>query len=192
MRLVETGMTSLDKTLVLKLANSEIAGIYSSAYRLVSVLAIPATSLGMAVLPRLFRSYTEDQAQHAGLVRYLVGATCIYGLVAGMAAWSLGDVLPLLLGPHFSSAAHATRWLAPLPLLYGLYTLGCNVLVTTHRRYLRVLAQAAGIALLLISAGVCVPRFGLEGAVAMILVTQAATAALIWSLVRFGRGTTRA
>src|SRR5262249_835319 len=54
MRLADNGLTSLDKTLVLLLAGSEIAGIYSSAYRLVVVMATPATSLGVAALPRLF------------------------------------------------------------------------------------------------------------------------------------------
>ncbi|UGB46564.1 oligosaccharide flippase family protein [Frateuria edaphi] len=186
MRLVETGMTSLDKTLVLKLGNSEIAGIYSSAYRLVSVLAVPATSLGMAVLPRLFRAYSDDRGQHGGLVRRMLVATCVYGLAAALAAWVLGDILPLLLGVQFSGAALATRWLAPLPLIYGLYTLGCNVLVTSHRRYLRVLAQLAGMVLLVATASFFVPRFGLDGAVATILVTQAASALLIWSLVRSG------
>lgn len=185
MRLIETGVTSLDKTLVLKLAGSEVAGIYSSAYRLVSVLAIPATSLGMAALPRLFRTYVEDPTKHCILVRRLVGMTCIYGLIAALAAWMLGDMLPLLLGPHFSAASQAARWLALSPLLYGLYTLGCNVLVTSHRRYLRVLAQASGLVLLLITALLFVPRYGLKGAVAMLLITQTTTALLLWSLARF-------
>lgn len=187
MRLVETGMTSLDKTLVLKLAGSEVAGIYSSAYRLVAVLAIPATSLGMAALPRLFRTYEQGREPHARLVRTLVGITFVYGILAGFAAWALSDILPFLLGQSFGPAAQAARWLALSPLLYGFYALGCNVLVTSRRRYLRVFAQAAGIALLLIAALLCVPGFGLKGAVAMLLITQAATALLLWALARFGR-----
>lgn len=189
MRLVETGMTSLDKTLVLKLAGSEVAGIYSSAYRLVAVLAIPATSLGMAALPRLFRAYEQKGDAHDRLVRTLVGVSFVYGVLAGFATWALSDILPFLLGREFEPAARTARWLALSPMLYGFYALGCNVLVTSRRRYLRVLAQVAGIALLLIAALLCVPSFGLKGAVAMLLITQATTALLLWTLARFGRAT---
>ncbi len=187
MRLADTGLTSLDKTLVLKLAGSEVAGIYSSAYRLVAVLAMPATSLGMAALPRLFRAHSESSDQYARLVRTLVGFTFAYGIVAAFAAWALSGTLPRLFGPTFGPAAQAARWLAPSPLLYGLYALGCNVLVTSGRRRLRVVAQIMGMALLLVLAVVLVPRFGLPGAVATLLIAQAGTALLLWSQVYLGR-----
>lgn len=192
MRIADTGMTSLDKTLVLLLAGSHIAGIYGSAYRLVAVLAMPATSLGMAALPRLFRIHTtgtDAPARKSGLVGVLLAATAAYGVIAAVLAYLLSGVLPILFGAAFAQAAQAARWLAISPLLYGLYTLGCNILVTSHRRTLRVLAQAAGIAILAITALVWIPRFGLKGAVGMLLFSQGATALLLWVLVRWNRQT---
>ena len=190
MRIADTGMTSLDKTLVLLLAGSHVAGIYGSAYRLVAVLAMPATSLGMAALPRLFRTHAaraDALTRKSGLVRTLLAATAAYGVVAALLAYGLSGVLPILFGPAFAEAAHVARWLAISPLLYGLYTLGCNVLVTSHRRTLRILAQAAGIAILAITALIWIPRFGLKGAVGMLLFSQGATALLLWLLVRWSR-----
>lgn len=188
MRIADTGMTSLDKTLVLLLAGSHVAGIYGSAYRLVAVLAMPATSLGMAALPRLFRNHatgTDARARKSGLVGVLLVATAAYGVIAALLAYALSGLLPILFGPAFAQAAKAARWLAISPLLYGLYTLGCNVLVTSHRRTLRILAQATGIAILAITALIWVPRFGLKGAVGMLLFSQGGTALLLWLLVRW-------
>jgi O-antigen/teichoic acid export membrane protein len=192
MRIADTGMTSLDKTLVLLLAGSHVAGIYGSAYRLVAVLAMPATSLGMAALPRLFRIHATGTAaptRKSGLVGVLLAATAAYGVIAALLAYVLSGVLPIVFGPAFAQAAQAARWLAISPLLYGLYALGCNVLVTSHRRTLRIMAQAAGIAILAITALIWVPRFGLKGAVGMLLFSQGATALLLWLLVRWNRRT---
>ncbi|TAM33512.1 MAG: hypothetical protein EPN68_01345 [Rhodanobacter sp.] len=190
MRIADTGMTSLDKTLVLLLAGNHIAGIYGSAYRLVAVLAMPATSLGMAALPRLFRIHatgTDAPTQKSSLVGVLLATTAAYGVIAALLAYVLSGVLPIVFGPAFTEAAQAARWLAISPLLYGLYALGCNVLVTSHRRTLRIMAQAAGIAILSITALIWVPRFGLKGAVGMLLFSQCATALLLWLLVRWNR-----
>jgi O-antigen/teichoic acid export membrane protein len=190
MRIADTGMTSLDKTLVLLLAGPQVAGIYSSAYRLVAVLAMPATSLGMAALPRLFRTHLAKPgglARKSNFVTMLLAATAVYGLVAAVLAYLLSGVLPILFGTAFEQAAQAARWLAISPLLYGVYALGCNVLVTSHRRTLRILAQAAGIAILVASAWLWVPKFGLKGAVGMLLFTQCATALLLWLLVGWSR-----
>lgn len=183
MRMVDTGMTSLDKTLVLMLAGSEVAGIYSAAYRFVAVLAVPATSLGVAALPRLFRTHVESASSHSQLVRSLIVATVSYGAIAALAAWLIGGILPLLLGPAFGPAAQVARWLMLFPLLYGFYTLGCTVLITSDRRNLRLCAQALGIILLAGSALVCLPRFGLAGAAAMLLFSTAVTALVLWALV---------
>lgn len=187
MRIADTGMTSLDKTLVLLLAGSQAAGIYGSAYRLVAVLAMPATSLGMAALPRLFRNHHADTKAQSRLVGILLTATLAYGLVAAVLAYVLSDLLPILFGPAFANAAEVARWLAVSPLLYGLYALGCNVLVTSDRRTLRVLAQAGGIVILTVTALLWIPRFGLKGAAGMLLFTQFATASLLWGLVRWNR-----
>ena len=62
MRLTDTALNSLDKTLVLQLANSHMAGIYSAAYRLISVATLPLVSLSMSVLPRLLKTDTSQKS----------------------------------------------------------------------------------------------------------------------------------
>lgn len=188
MRLADTGMTSLDKTLVLQLAGSEIAGIYGSAYRLVAVLAIPATAVGTAALPRLFRANLEQSGANARLLRSLISVNLTWGLLAALGTFVAGRLLPWLLGPGFAAATHLAWWLAPWPLLYGMYTLGCNVLLTSERRHLRTGAQALGMGVMAITAILSMPRLGLAGPAVMLLSTQALLAVLVWGLIWRQRG----
>jgi len=139
----------------------------------------------MAALPRLFRNHHADPKAQPKLVSVLLATTIAYGLVAAVLAYLLSGLLPILFGPAFAEAAEVARWLAIFPLLYGLYALGCNVLVTSDRRTLRVLAQASGIAILVVSALMWIPRFGVKGAAGMLLFTQFATVVLLWGLVRW-------
>src|SRR5690349_19596925 len=66
MRVADTTLASLDKTLVLNLAGAEAAGLYTVAYRLATVLAIPVGALAMIMLPRLYR---QDHASAAARTR---------------------------------------------------------------------------------------------------------------------------
>jgi O-antigen/teichoic acid export membrane protein len=188
MRLADTGMTSLDKTLVLQLAGSEIAGIYGSAYRLVAVLAMPATAVGAAALPRLFRAELEQAGAERRLLRSLIGVNLAWGLLAALGAFIAGYLLPLLLGPGFAAATRLAWWLVPWPLLYGLYTLGCNVLLTSRRRHLRTGVQALGMGMMAAAAVLSMPRLGLPGPAVMLLSTQALLVLLVWGLIWRQRG----
>jgi len=180
MRLADTAMNSLDKTLVLQLASSQAAGMYSAAYRLISVIILPLTSLSMSVLPRLFRTESGDERSTSLLIRSLALGVTAYGVFAGLATWAASGLLPVLLGRDFAPAASVVRWMAISPLLQGLYIIGANVLVTQRMLTLRILAQSLAIVVLLVSAGILVPSFGLPGAVLMLLVTQASAALLVW------------
>jgi O-antigen/teichoic acid export membrane protein len=187
MRIVDTSMFSLDKTLVLRLAGSEIAGIYTSAFRLVAVLALPVTSLAMAALPRMFRDGHKGNISK-GFIRLLLICAIGYGIVAGIAMWFLSGVLPILFGPAFESSAQAARWMSSAPMFMGLTTIGCNVLVTCQKLRLRVIAQGSGLLLLVGSAALWVPHFGLAGAAMMLCSTLAILAVLLWLLIwRMGK-----
>ena len=102
-----------------------------------------------------------------------------YGLLAFLAIWSISGVLPLLLGEGLRSV-QVVRWLAISPMFQGLYIVGANLLVTQNLRGLRIASQLFAIGILIVSAAVFIPLFGLRGAVIMILFTQASAATLIW------------
>lgn len=181
MRLIDTGLTSLDKTVVLRLAGSDVAGIYTSASRLAAVVTLPAISLAIAALPRLFRTGTDGAT--SPLVKKLFFAGLAYGCIGALAMWLFSGLLPVILGDQFSSAARAARWMAGIPMLYGLSLLGCNALMSSRRRLQRVVAQSFGLLLLPVFGILLIPHFGLAGAVIMLNVVMGCVVLLLWVLV---------
>jgi O-antigen/teichoic acid export membrane protein len=181
MRVIDTAMTSLDKSIVLRLAGPEIAGWYTAAFRLASVLAIPASALAMAALPRLFRDRGQERgrrlAHHLLLASLASGALGVLGMLGGSAA------LPWLLGPGFGGAARAARYLCLAPLLIGVAAAGANVLATSGRRRWRVAAQGVGLIALFGFGAIALPRYGIMGAAIMFQAALAAAALMLWLAV---------
>lgn len=183
MRVVDNGLGSLDKTLVLRLAGAEAAGIYTAAYRLVAVLALPVTSLAMAALPRLFRVGGDpDEGRH--FVRRLTIFAAAGGLAAMIGVLILAEIIPWLLGPRFEASTGFARWLAPFPLLFGLSSLGCNILVTSRLRHYRIAVQLLGLVTLTGGIVALVPAFGLGGAAAALMTAHLVIVLTIWWIVR--------
>lgn len=181
MRVIDTALVSVDKTLVLRLAGAEIAGWYTAAFRLASVLAIPVSALAMAALPRLFR---ESGGTGSRRVIGILFTTSLIGGTLGAAAMLAGSwLLPWILGPGFAGAAHAARALCMTPLLIGLCATGANILVTSDRRRARTLAQGTGLVALFTLAMIFIPRYGIAGAAVMLQGALGFTASLLWMMV---------
>lgn len=181
MRVIDTAIVSLDKSIVLRLAGPEIAGWYTAAFRLASVLAVPASALAMAALPRLFRDRGLEGSQR--LTRSLLfaslatGSLGVVGMLVGSAA------LPWLLGSGFAGAARAARYLCFAPLLMGLAAAGANVLATSGRRRWRMAAQATGVISLFVLGAIILPRYGIVGAAIMFQAALAVAALMLWLAV---------
>jgi len=182
MRIVDNGLGSLDKTLVLRLAGAEAAGIYTAAFRLVAVLALPVTSLAMAALPRLFR--IETRPEQTRLVRRLALFGAAGGAAAVIGVLILSEMIPWVLGPGFEAAAGFARWLCLFPLLFGLSSLGCNVLIASNRRSHRIGVQLLGLVTLAVGMTALVPPFGLGGAAVALTAAHGAIVLTIWAIVR--------
>lgn len=180
-RLAEHSLTSLDKILVLKLIDSQAAGIYTAAYRLISMATLPIISLNMAALPRLFRSGASGAAPDTRhLAAQLTMMAAIYGVAAALAILVASDLLPMLLGTGFQEATKVAKWLALAPLLQGFYVIGANILVSHDAPRLRLMMQVFSIITMLALALTLLPRFGMAGAIATLLATQLVSSALVW------------
>jgi len=186
MRMADTAISMLDKTLVLRLSGEYSAGIYSTAYRLISVATLPLVSLSMSALPRLFKVGGKGSAARA-LACWLVVAVFAYGLFAGVTIWFLAGLLPVLLGEGFRPTVEVARWLVASPLLQGLYIVGANLLVAQKMVGLRVMAQLLIVGAMVAFSATLIPAFGLAGAVGMLLATQAFAALLVWTCYGLGR-----
>jgi O-antigen/teichoic acid export membrane protein len=183
--MVGNALTSLDKTLVLRLAGAPVAGLYGATYRLASILAMPVDALTMAAGPRLFRHGGGQQVQ-PGLVAKLAAIALGYASLAAIALWLLAGVLPWLLGEAFRPAVQAARWMALFVPCYSLRLLGSNILMSSDRKRVRVAVECLGLVLLAGFGGLWLPRYGLLGAVLMICATEATLAAITWAAILRG------
>ena len=183
MRVVDTGLGSIDKTLVLRLAGSEIAGHYTAAYRLVALIALPVISLAIAVTPRLFR-LERSSDMSAKMVRKVLKWGILLGVVSIPVTVASATILPLLFGAAFQPAAAFATILGPFPALLGLCALGCSALIALGRRTSRILIQAGGLLVLVLSMALLVPVYGGQGATYALLLTYfALTLALWWAVL---------
>ena len=193
MRVTDTVISTLDKGLVLRLAGAEIAGVYTLAYRVASVLAIPANALAMAIFPGLVRAQVGDgdgDARRAHVQMLVVALAVGAGSAALM--WGLAGALPWAMGPGFESAADMARRMAAVPALIGLSTIGCSILLASRYSILRTLTQAGGIALLVaLSSWLLSPSNEVAPAI-VLQATLLATSVSLWAIVLFkGPGTPR-
>jgi O-antigen/teichoic acid export membrane protein len=176
-------VAELDKTLALRLAGSEIAGVYSVAYRMVSALTLPVASLALAAQPRLFRQGTNQVEGNPHLVRRLILVAVAYGLAASIALLLLANSLPWLLGQAFEPAVKGVRLLILVPPLLSLRLIGNAVLMTTGRQFIRILVEVPGIILLVGLALLWVPKYGLVGIAMTVTSTEAMLVVGIWGML---------
>jgi len=182
--LTSNTLSELDKTLTLKFADSEVAGIYAAAYRLTSVLTQPVVALSSAVQPRLFRQSGHDsRAERGSLVRRIAMSTAGYGILASLALLLLAGVLPVVLGQAFARSADTVYWLVLVPPFYSLRLMGNTILMTMGRQSTRFLVEIGGIALLIALCVLLVPTFGQHGTAIAVSVTEAFLAACVWAIL---------
>ena len=180
-------MASLDKSLVLRIGGSVMTGLYASAYRFASVLAMPIDAMVMSAMPRLFRAGAGGGG-HSRLVAYMVLATLSYGVVVGGVLWLAAAGLPWLLGQQFEKAVLALRWMSLFIPIYGMRQLGSQLLVAEGKKMSRAIVDVGALAVMVLLANVFIPRWGLAGAVGMLLATETLLALVIWiAVLRYER-----
>lgn len=183
LRGVDSAMNTLDKTLVLRLAGSEVAGAYGVAHRLVTILSIPLVSLAAAALPKLYSSANHDRITFRRLQRLMILATLGYGALAALLMFCATLLLPLVLGTAFDLSAVMSRALCATPLIYGLITLGGQILIAKNLPFKRITAHTLGILTMLAIGVWLLPRDSMQGPVVMMLAAYTVTASTVWFYV---------
>lgn len=177
--LTASGPTELDKTLSSRLLPLEMAGIYSAASRIAGALIIPVSSLMMAALPRLFRDAGEGLPQPR-LLRWLLGSSLGYGLVAAAVLWLAAPFISSLFGPAFADLPRVIRWFAAVVPALCMRLAGVNILMTIGRTWVRIGVEAGGLVLLLSCAVIFARGGAVHGLVGAVICAEAAMAVFGW------------
>ena len=117
----QTIYNDIDKTMLARMATLDAAGIYAAAYRIIDVSFTPIRSLLNAAYPRFFKHGEGGIHVSASFGLRLIRPASFYSLLAGLAMIVGAPLLPRILGPQFTEAAEALRWLSLLPLLKSIH-----------------------------------------------------------------------
>lgn len=171
----------LDKMLLSHYRMNVANGLYTTAYRIIDVAAIPVSSLESASLPRFFEMAKNGISAAVRFAWRMLGRAAVVGAVAGIAVFLCAPLIPILLGRSFAQSVIALRWLCLIPLFRSVHQItGAALTGTGHQKY-RTSAQVA-VALLNLGLNlVWIPSHGWLGAAWASLITDGVLGILCFS-----------
>jgi O-antigen/teichoic acid export membrane protein len=191
--LVGAAYTEVDKVLLLQIANATVAGLYTAAFRVAAVMAIPVTALTSNALPRLFAAAgTNDWPR---IFRAVAAASAAYAIGIAVVAFALAGFMPLVFGVEFAKSTEYLRLLCPWVVLYAAHIVLATALTSLGRQRLRVIIESFGLALVIGINVALIPTHGARAAAFALLATDAtvalACAIALLRVVRQSRPQTR-
>ena len=181
----------IDKAMLTQLSAPSAAGIYTAAYRVLSMGFAPISGFLYAANVRMFQYGQKGIRGPWEFARRRFPALCVYSIVLSLLMVACSPLLPLLLGPGYEEAASALRWLAFLPIVQVIHLVLGDVLMGANRQRIRSVWQLyAAVFNALINLAV-IPRWSWRGAAIASYATEGQLAFLmagtVWWSLRRGR-----
>lgn len=173
-----------DKLILSRFTTLENCGIYGIAYRVLTLVYLPVSALLTVTYPVFFRKGQEGVRHSTKFALRLLPLALGYTIAAGFLLLAGAQMVPWVLGPKYAPSVEILRQLAFLPMLKAIQYLFADTLTGADQQRTRVALQMAVAILNIIGNIVFVPRYGLQAAVRMTLVSDAALA-LIFAVASF-------
>ena len=165
--------------------------MYGVAYRFLDSLLFVAWGLGNSILPRMTRAV--DPLRRSRAAESVIALALTFYLPLAVGVLFAGNwVIETVFGARYSPAAEAVVWLMPATAVYGSAYIARMALLALEAR--RQIAWIAAIALAfnLIGNFLAIPRYGIEGAAAVTLLTGLIELCLLmfvfWGMTTFRLG----
>jgi O-antigen/teichoic acid export membrane protein len=174
-----------DKAMLAHFGMNAANGIYTMAYRVIDVSAMPIRSVHGAAFPRFFRHGAEENGLAATehFARRLLRRTSLMGLGIAVALFLFAPIIPVLVGKAFAPSVTALRWLCLIPFFRAFHLSAGDALAGAGRQTTRLIFQMlaalgnVGLNFMLI------PRFSWRGAAAASLLTDAGLGIMMWLIL---------
>ncbi|HEX3663018.1 MAG TPA: oligosaccharide flippase family protein [Acidobacteriaceae bacterium] len=173
----------IDKTFLVSLGETQAAGIYSAAYRVVDAASAPIYAVYAAAAPRFFREGAHSVRSARAFARTTLLRTLPLALAATVLLAMAAPLLPILFGPSFRDSVHALRWLCLLPVLRALHYSWGSAITGSASQWNRTATQFGAAALNLCLNWILIPRWSWQGAALASLLTDAALAAASYGVL---------
>jgi O-antigen/teichoic acid export membrane protein len=175
------GFRDIDKPLVVDLAGLQQAGLYAAAFRIADVASVPVRALMYSTYVRFFQHGAQGAHGSLGFARKLLPIGFAMGLFALLGVAAASTFAVAILGRNYAGLGPILLLMSPLPLLYALYYIGADALISGGHVGYRTLAQLVLPAIDISLCLVMVPRFGAAGAAIAATLTHAVLVILVWS-----------
>ncbi len=174
----------IDKSMLSHYGMNLANGIYSIAYRVIDVAAIPVVAMRDAALPQLFQRGRAGLAPAAELsYRLLKRALPVTGiLTVGM--FVTAPLIPHLLGNGFAESVTALRWLCLIPVFRSVHQMTGSALTGAGLQGYRTTAQLMAAAFNFGLNLWLIPHYGWRGAAWSSLATDGALGVMSWGILR--------
>lgn len=175
------GPAELDKTLAIRLLPLPAAGLYAAAARVVGAVTLPVIALMLSALPRLFREGHEQPQRTARLLRWIFGATALYGMGLAVALWCCAPLFAWLLGGKYEGVDEVVRWLCLAVPGMALRIAAGNALMALGKPWMRAGFEVAGLVVLSVAAMLLTAYIGIFGMALALVCSE-------WAMALLGSG----
>jgi O-antigen/teichoic acid export membrane protein len=173
----------IDKVMLGHYGMSVANGIYSMAYRIINICAMPISSISGAALPRFFREGVHGVQNTEPFARRLLRRTSVIGIVGAVVMFATAPLIPHIVGRDFSASVAALRWLCLIPAFRSLHLSAGDAMSGAGYQKYRLATQ-------LIAAGsnfsmnlYLIPHYSWTGAAWASLATDGGLAAMNWTVL---------
>jgi O-antigen/teichoic acid export membrane protein len=169
----------LDKTFTYHLLQENSAGIYAAGTRIIGAITLPISALIITSLPRLF----QKDEQNKKLIKNIFITTWVYAFLAILGVCLFSNILEKLFVTSFTGLAACLMLMTlAIPAMVFRMTAG-NILMTLDMVNARLCYETIGIVLMIGLLMILGRPFGINGAIASLVIAEATMAAIGWSVV---------
>jgi O-antigen/teichoic acid export membrane protein len=183
--LVGASYQEVDKVLVLQIVGASAAGVYTTAFRVMSVLVVPIAALISAAMPRLFAA--RARADWRGQLRAVTGVAAAYGLLAAIVAALGAPFLPSVFGEEYAESTETLLALSPWAFTFALHQAGAAALTAANRQRERIFVESLGLIVVVTINFMCLGSVGIKAAVSALLIGEVFMATGCWLALRVFR-----
>jgi O-antigen/teichoic acid export membrane protein len=164
------------------LSSLSTAGVYAAAFRIADAAALPFYAFMFRMLTRFFRLGAAGAHESLKLALRMLPIGLAIATIGSLCAVLIAPVAPSLLGRSYVGTGDIIVILAALPVLYALYYLAADVLVSSSHAGLRSLLQWLMPLVNIVFCVLLVPPYGAVGAAVAALLSNTIMAGVAWIL----------
>lgn len=170
----------IDKVMLSRAGMIQANGIYSMAYRVINIGAMPIWSVISAAFPRFFREGAKGIAATVPMARQLLRRIIGLGALISVGLFVIAPIIPHLVGHSFDQSVSALRWLCLIPLFRCFHLSAGDAIAGAGYQRFRLLSQSVA-ALSNFGMNVyLIPRYGWLGAAWASLATDGGLGVMNW------------